>query len=255
MTFPTDLNERNEYILNKIRSRDFDHIWAPIVSGYNGHFATFYVSSDAIKIEGVRINVSAYLQQQIADILGASLLTAKIADLLHSQADIIIEPLTRPITSSTIAMIDQSEKIDTQLNKLYPNKDLSGKLISSTGKHWILNNVLNPNKITACNYGWFVNTSGTQWKGVPVYPCASLTKNPQTGAYYRLIQQPSTQHDFSHVDYSQICILLMNLCEVDGNQMLLGDVLTNKELAPLASHEGIMNILRQPQVPIVHPNN
>jgi len=249
MTFPTNLQEREAYILEKVAAREFEHYWVPITNSYNGNNAVFYVSGDCLKIDGVRVNMSAYLQQQCADILGASLLTAKLADLIHLQADIHIDPITRPITSDTSAMIDQSEKIDNAIKTKYPNEDLNGKLISSLCKFWLIDNLLNVNKTTACNYGWFC-PGNSPWKGIATYPCASLMKNPETGSYFRVIQQPSTAHNYKHSDYSQSAIFVMNLCEVNENQMLLSNVLTNKDLAPLASYQGVMNILRQPQIPI-----
>ncbi len=48
---------------------------------------------------------------------------------------------------------------------------------------------------------------------------------------------------------SQTCVLVHAWCEVDGSPMRLADVLTNPELAPLASCQGVMTVLRQPGVP------
>jgi len=247
-SFPTDITERNNYILQKVQAGEFEHFWHPVVSGFGSHSAVFQVSSDALKIDGIRVNVSAYLQQQIADIVGGMLLTAKLADLLHSQAEITIEPLPRQITDLTSAMIDQSQKIDAQIEKKYPGVDLQNLLISTTGKSWLIDNALDVNKTVACNYGWHVNKNPFQ--GINCEVCASLIKDPKTNMYYHVIQGRGTAHNNLHVDYSQICCLISHICEVDGNEMSMEDVLQNPELAPLASHQGVLHILRQPGVPI-----
>lgn len=247
MTFPNDIAERDKYILQQIEMGNFEHLWHPITSTYNGHTATFFVSSDALKIENTRINCSAYLQQQIADRLGAMLLTAKLADLLHAQAEIVVEPVTRPITSSTQGMIDQSTAIDNQIAKLYPGVDVSEMLISCVCKHWLIDTMLKSNSNMACNYGFFTNTN--PWKGIPTYPCASQIKNPKTGMFYYVINSRMLAHNYLHVDYSQDCVLVMIYCEVDGVATTLHDVLMNPDLAPLASHNGVIKIFRQPGVP------
>ena len=251
-SFPTDITERNNYILQKVQAGEFEHFWHPVVSGFGSHSAIFQISSDALKIDGIRVNVSAYLQQQIADIVGGMLLPAKLADLLHSQAEIVLEHLPRQITDTTDAMINQSQKIDAQIVKKYPGVDLQGKLISTVGKVWLIDNVLDANKTVACNYGWHVNKNPFQ--GINCEVCASLIKDPKTNMYYHVIQGRGTAHNNLHVDYSQICCLVSRTCEIDGNEMSLEDVLQNPDLALLASHQGVLHILRQPGVPMMEIN-
>lgn len=237
MTFPVDLSSRNKYILDSIKIKQYDVDWAPVRTSNGKHDATFYVSADALKVEGVRVNVSAQMQQQIADMLDCLLLTPKLADLRFDQADIQLEPQPRLITSSTQAMIEQSEKIDNLLK----GKDTKGKIISTVGKHWCIGNKLKGSK-QSMNYGWHFKAKTPSFKGIKGYSCDS--KIP--GVY--VIQPSALAHDKSHTDYSQICVLVKQDCLIDCNKMNLKDVLSDPEYADLASHDGVVSVLRQPGV-------
>lgn len=249
MTFPTDLNERNEYILQAVKDGKAQVNWVPLVSEIPGYNAIFYVTSDALKIDNVRINVSAYLQQQIADLLGASLLTPKLSDLRFVQAKIRLEPKPRPITSSTEAMIDQSAKLDKLLTNPGYSSDKNA-IVATVGKDWVITEelIIAP-KNHGINYGWHFAGS-IKFQGTQGYPCDSLEKDPISGMIIHTIQPSAGSHDFSHVDYSQNCVLVKQFCLINNQEMKLSDLLQNKDLAPLASHTGKMSIVRQlgPQI-------
>lgn len=246
--FPLNLAERQAYILDAVRNGDFDVIWSPITSSANGHTATFWVTSDALKINGVRVSASAYLQQQIADAIGARLLTGKLADLLFTQAQVRLPPFTRPITSQTSAMIEQSQKIDAAIAKLgATDAAAKGAIVNTVGKHWILDNQLASGKRVAVNYGWH---HVTLMGGVPNDPTVSGAKDPATGKPITVIQCACTAHDEFQDDYSQIVQLVASKATVDGAEMSIDKVLTDPALAPLASHQGPLKMLRQPRVPI-----
>lgn len=235
MAFPVDLSSRNKYILDSIKIKQYDVEWLPIRTSNGKHDATFYVCGDAIKVEGVRVNVSADMQQQIADMLDCMLLTPKLADLMFDQADVKLEPLPRQITSSTQAMIEQSEKIDNLLK----GKDAKGKIIATVGKHWCIGNKLK-NSSKAMNYGWHFKSKTGSFKGIKGYACDSKISEVY------VIQPSVLAHDKNHTDYSQICVLVKQDCLVDCKKMNLKDVLSDPEFADLASHEGVVSILRQP---------
>ena len=111
--------ERDAAILQRITDGTFDPIqWATINSSIKDHTGEFQVFTDALKIDGVRINVSAELEQKIADILECSLLTPKLADMIWEQRQVTLTPSPQPIASSTQAMIDHSGRIDAQLEAL-----------------------------------------------------------------------------------------------------------------------------------------
>ncbi len=235
---------RDEAILTYIREGRYTADLRPLTSNVNGHTAIFYVFCDALKVEGVRVNVSAKLQQTIADMLGCSLLTPKVADLAWAQRTVTLPPFTRPITATTAAMIENSGKIDAALAKL----NLTGRdLIQTVGKHWVIDNDLLTKTGRAENYGW--HFEGSSFQGIKGEAVASLQKD-KTGQYMRLIQGRGWAHDMEHVDYSQVCVLMSQMCEVDGKSLELRAVLTDPDLAPLASHQGVMKVFRQPGVPV-----
>lgn len=245
---PSHGPEREKAILSNVSKGLYEVTWVPIRSKHGDHEAEFYVSADALKIGGVRFNVTATTQQQIADRIGASLLTPKLADLLHAQAEIKIGPKPRRITSTTAAMFEHSAAVDAAIVKAAGSLQAAeGKLVSTVGKHWCISEELRNVKNRALNYGW--HFLGSTFEGVKGYPCDSRTLDPVKGISFYVIQPSATAHDPNHSDYSQVCVLVMQVCNVDGKQMLLSDVLRNPELAPLASHEGVMTILRQPGVP------
>ena len=237
--------ERDEAILAYIRDSNYTANLVPVTSTANGHTATVYVFQDALMIEGVRINVSAKLQQTIADMLGCSLMPAKVADLAWMQRATTLTPYTMPITSSTQAMIDNSAKMDAALAKLPPTPALG--IIQTVGKHWLIDNDLATRTGKAMNYGW--HFAGSNYQGITGEVNASLQKD-STGQYVRLIQGRGWAHDASHTDYSQICVLMSQMAELDGKSVELAALLTDPTYAALVSHQGKMTVLRQPGVPV-----
>jgi len=241
MAFPNAIPEREQYILQQVQAGNFEARWSWIVSTHNGHTAVFIVMADALKVEGVRVNVSARLEQQIADVLNASLLTPKLADLIWAQKAVKLAPMPRQITASTPVMVSQSQKLDGAI---------AGQdgLICTLGKHWVIDKDLLAHPGKAENYGWHFD--GANFQGITGEVCASLMKGPN-GSYVRLIQGRGWAHDMSHVDYSQNCVLVAKQCWVDGVIMNLADLLADPELAPLASHNGVTTVLRQPGVDVL----
>lgn len=241
MTFPTDLKKRNTFILDCVLAEDFELEWVPLTYSAEGNIAIFNVSADALKIEGVRVNVTAYLQQQIADVLDASLLTPRLADILHLNADIVIPPLPRAIAMSTEVMIDQSRQIDAAIVSVVGSLSAAkNRLVSTVGKHWVLDAQLLSQPKRAVNYGWHV--PGISYKGVRAYPCTI------PGSNIGVIQPNATAHTPEHTDYSQVCVLVQRHCQVNGEITTLDAILSNPSLAYLASHQGVLKVRRQPGV-------
>ncbi len=231
---------REEMILDRVRSGCYDPItWSPITAEHKGRTAVFRVFSDALKMDGIRINVTAETEQRIADLLGCFLLTPKIADLIWLQRDVTLYPSPQPISSTTKAMFAHSQRIDAALEKL---GNPTG-LLCTVGKHWVLDNALLSHTGFAENYGW--HFEGATYKGIKGEVAVSLAKD-DSGRYLRVIQGCGWRHGKTHVDYSQTVVLVSSQCEVDGQPMALGDVLTSKDLSPLASHNGPLRLLRLP---------
>jgi len=243
---------READLLTKIAAGDYDVDWVPVTSQAGGHTATFYVTGDAIKVDGVRQMVSATLLQQIADLLDARLMTPKVADLAFAQADVRLLPMPRPITSSIEAMNDQSQKIDAAILQATGQIDGGrGKLVSTVGKTWVTDKHWASSPM-AVNYGW--HFSGPSFGGQTWSQTETGVVDPRTGKPLRMIQGRGFAHDRMHQDYSQNATLVRNKVVVDGREMSWDEVLTNADLAPLASHQGPLSVLRQPGVPTYRPN-
>ena len=240
-------SDREDLILDIVKNQQ-DRLgfeWSSLKLQNEEHVGMFFVLNDALKIDGIRINLTAATQQRIADYWGAMLLTAKLADLIWHNAQVRLHPCPRQITSSTEAMIKHSQDIDKQLE----NVDYEGKLISTVGKHWIIDSKLATPKVPnqAINYGW--HFKGHSFQGISGGYNASLLKDPQSGMYWKMIQTIGTHHDSAHVDYSQICRLVTRECIIDGQSMDLMEVLQDPDLSNLVSHTGPQPVLRQPGVP------
>lgn len=232
---------RDAVILDHIRNNDYEVDWTVITSDVNGHHAEFRVFSDALKIAGIRVSVSAFLQQTIADMLGCSLLTAKLMDLMFAQRAVTLLPHTQTPDQTmvtTAVMIKQSQWIDSQIP---PN---STGIIQTIGKSWLVDNLFTTNTKTAgkaINYGWHLLNAtfqGVAWPKSVTLP----------GVY--TIQNRGWAHAPQEVDYSQNCLLVARDCRVDNTAMDLTAVLSNPALAPLANADGVLHTLRQPGVPI-----
>jgi hypothetical protein len=245
---PDNCAEREQMILDSVINGTATFGFTTITSEYNGHQATFYVFEDALKLEGVRLNVSARNMQKIADLLYCILPTPRLYDLMWYQCPAKIEPQPRSITSSTAAMIDYSKVVDAELAKA---NCPDGVVKSTIGKIWVVDNSMQGSQM-ACNYGWHF-IKGNNYKGISGDVNQSFLKNPSTGQYYYMIQSTGHAHDASHIDYSQICILVSRHCVVDGKDMDILDVLTDSLLSPLANNGGILKVLRQPGIEELQP--
>lgn len=205
---------------------NYDFSYAEIHSTYNNHNATFYIFSDALKIENIRVNTSAITMQKIADKLNCILPTAKLYDLAYQQSTIKIPPSPQSISSTKESMINHSKRIDALL------KDKSYNIASTVGKVYILDNDI---KNSSCNYGW--HFIGNSFQGITGGNAVSIP--------YKMIQSRGFHHDNLWVDYSQICVLVARECLVDGNSIDILDLLKS-DLAILANHSGKLNYTRVP---------
>lgn len=234
--------ERNAAILARVRESAYDPIPIAVIrSEYQGHTGEFQVFADALRMDGVRINVSAEGMQQVADILGYSLLTPMLADLMWQQREVSLTPCVQPIDDSTAAMEHHSERIDAQLEAL----GNPAGLFATVGKLWLIDDSLLQHPGMALNYGW--PFQGPKFQGMTGEVSATQMKD-QSGAYVRVLQGLGWRHNPKHADYSQICVCTAQVCMVDGQPWLLHNLLRDPVLAHLASHTGAMKVLRQPGV-------
>ncbi len=220
---------REAAILADVREKRHEPVaWSSIRTEARGRVGVLYVMSDALRIGGVRVNVSATTAQQIADELGAMLPTAKVVDTAWEQAAIRCRPALRKPDArmaDTSAMVAHSEAIDAQV------KGRSG-LVRTVGKDWILHHRLVGKANLACNYGWHdAKALYTSWSGLKVW------------------QPVGTAHDRHHTDYSQTCSLMRDTMLVDGVTVPVAEVLRDPNLAELVNYEGVLTIARMPGVP------
>lgn len=181
-----------------------------------------WVFADAMRIDGVRVAVSATEAQQVADLVGGCLTTPLVEDAIYTQATVRIAP--RPGDPVTRTAKQHSAEIDEQL-------DGRVGLVCTVGKSWVLSNAITPSK--ACNYGWHGATARYQ---------------PVTIATTKVWQQPGTAHNAHHRDYSQTLRLMRRRCELNGVEADVRDLLRDPKTAALLSHEGVVPT-RQPGVP------
>lgn len=220
---------REQAIRDLVCDGQAEYTWETITSTHGDHTAEFSVFADALKIQGVRVGMSAETKQIVADMLGCSLPTAKLADLIWLQRQVTLPPFPHgnPATMhDTAAMLKHSAKIDAALEKL---GNLSG-LICTTGKLWILDNSIADGRFlqgfpVACNYGWpFV---GPAFEGIKGEVLATQAKD-EKGQYIRLIQGRGTRHNNQHSDYClapETRVLTADLRWVPIKSVVIGDEL------------------------------
>lgn len=220
--------DRDRMVLEAVGSGLASCCWQPVTSSVAGHSGIFQVCDDAVRVEledgtRFRMQVSATLAQQCADLLSASLLTAKLMDLSYQQATVTLRATILPAGP---------DMVTTSKSKLW-NAAVEAKragrdgLIRDCGKAWILSNAgVGPNG--AVNYGFFDK---------------SAPYTNQIGL--KLWQTVGTRHDRAHTDYSQTLILMAQECLVDGQAMKVSEVLANPELCKLISYEGVIKHARQ----------
>jgi len=235
---------RDAWILDNVNAEGIEVHFAELVVEANGHTGRFWVTTDGLRLGGVRLNVSAKLQQELADLASCMLLTPRLADLVWAARNVSLPPMPRPITSSTAAMLEQSAKIDAAAGDVP-----AGEILNTVGKNWVLvKAIFTPQaqaKRKAANYGW--HFEGSNFQGIKGEPSVSLPG-------VRVIQGVGTVHDASHVDYSQICQLVLRSCFIDDEERDLADVIQDPELAALVSHEGPLPGWRQPDVGELPPS-
>ena len=225
---------RDAAILVHVQAGDYELGWGTIQSQADGHQGQFRVFLDGLKIGGVRISASANVCQQIADLLGCTLLTPKLNDLCWLQAAIQIAPQTiYPPSDDTATMVKESQLIDAAIGN-------ATGLVAPIGKPWCLSNFLVNRPGKACLYGW---QSAQPIPNVPLH--AGVTSGVQ------LIQPISTVHAQTYTDYAMLVSLVSRNCIVDGASADLTAVMQDPMLSVLVSHEGPLKITRQPGVPML----
>ena len=248
MVWPTSLTDPSygPMILSAVSSGQAEISWVPVTAAGGGQTLTFWLSARPLRIGGTFVNVSAKLQQQIADLLDALLPTPKMMDLGWLARAATLPAVIRPPASTSAAMEAASGQLDTEIESA---GNPAGILIA--GKTWAIGNLLVVHPGTALTYGQFCipNQPGYKYNGIATEACVSIT-DPTKG---RVIQGQGWSHNAEQVDESQWGWFAHRACTVNGVQGDLGQVLLDPTLAPLVSHEGALKTLRQPGVVALSP--
>jgi hypothetical protein len=160
-----------------------------------------------------RIPMNPFTAQKLADLLGGSLLTAKLSDHIYSRAETKLEPFFYKPIGNANELVTKFEEHNLQVEKQF--KEAGGKLgqlVAGIKKDVILSsrNAAQPGKVVI--YGWHKTDSK------PIQPVYS-------------------GHVFWYVDYSHGIRLVNNQVLVDGKPCLISDILKDPILFRLFSNE------------------
>jgi hypothetical protein len=171
-----------------------------------------FVTRDAVRIDGVRVNVTAETAQKCADLLGASLTTPLLEDMIYEAADFRCSPVLMKPDGSWRQTLGHSVGLDRQIVA----QGTRPRLVGAIGKSWVLSNGLaDPNRHgRAANYGYH----------------SPSAKHRAVSGNTNVWQPLGFAHNIFHTDYSQTLRLAKG---------------------PLPTHEGTLRVFRQPGVPIV----
>ncbi len=238
---PGPSQERNDYLLNAVKNGDAVFTFVPLAYMVDGQLVELEIMATCMSVDGVFWGGTAFLHQQIADLLDCSLLTSMVADLLWANRSWTCTPhLMTPDNqmSSTPRMIEQTKQVEKELLSI--GYDSSG-IVQTMGKHWILHPGISPAK--ACNYGWHFKGSTS----VAYPPDTSLT-----GPGIRVWQPAGLAHNIQHEDYSQTCTLVRQEMKIGGKPYRFRDVVQDPALCKFVSKKGVL-LPRQPGVPELDP--
>lgn len=202
------------------------------------------IAGDSRTYDGVRMAATAHELQQIADILGAMLMTPKVIDLLWLRAGVKFDSVVN-VKGQIVAVSnvnDVHEAIEAAIKAA--GGDDGTKIVSCVGKYWCLEETLNVKGMVqgdwaACNYGWFAKSASGP----------GLTPGTQCW------QRPGYRHNKSHQDPSQVIRLMArraHLIHPDGTErdVDLHDVAQDENLCGLLTHNARpLTYLRQRGVP------
>jgi len=208
-------SERDEAILQAVKEGRFEQRWSKLRIGS----LELEVGTDALRVDGFRVPVSARLQQWIADELDCVLPTVRISDAIWEQAVNRLKVRTQT-PDAQMAFTSRARRHSDGLDQ-----ELAGRPgLATAGKDWVLDPVLWQRPGRAANYGWRS-------------PAGHLTQPLQTG------------HNLDHTDYSQFCRLVRRKASLNGEPVDLAEVYTDLGLHKLLSLARMVDY-RHPGVPM-----
>ena len=214
--------ERDKLVLKGIEDGVLQSTWSAVKSEFEGEEAIFSVTSDALHAvldDGSRFRpqCTAVLQQKCADLLAASLPTAKMMDLSYAQAEVKLD--CQPLAASgKMTYTSASKEYNLLLEKKRGNRE---GLIRDCGKSWILSNKMSKSSNTAVNHG-FYSSSGPA----------------RSGLGQKLYQNEGAAHNKLHTDYSQVIILMSSECLLNNELVKVTDLMSHPKLSKLLNYSG-----------------
>jgi len=221
--------------------------WSDVYVSAGGLAARVPVQTDAVKLDGVRVNTSFELQQRTADLLGLFSLTDKVGDAIDQQG-LKIDPSTHGGIGDWMAkgqgswtrhMLEHSYEVDDRIeNAGHVPGDV---LINNPGKYWIN---------TYRNWELASPTTGAKYLDGPHGANFGWYK-PGGGKW----QNIGNAHNIWHADYSQVMRFMgpwIFLIQGDGSEIPVptATALKDPELAPLLMHMGKpLLAARHPAIP------
>lgn len=234
-TAKLSIPDREKQILSEIASGnipDFLRTFVEVTASYSdttgtSHTIVYAVLPDYLAIgsneDFVRIPMNSHTAQKIADLFECSLITRKMVNDVWKQAAVKLAPI--PMTpGAQMLSNDYFGKHQQSIEKARAGKPL-GALTAGQKKDVVISNALLKKPKSVAIYGWH------KLNGAPIQPL-------------------STVHYYTYADYSHGVRLAARDAKVDGNPMLLTDVLKSATLHPLLSDEGVMPDPRVPGVPL-----
>ncbi|MBI2899462.1 MAG: hypothetical protein HYY17_04715 [Planctomycetes bacterium] len=235
MTDAYTIPAREQAILDEISSGnlpDFLRTFVDVTAAFTDaagavHTITYSVMPDYLSIgtdgDFVRIPMNPRTGQKIADLFECSMITRKMVNDVWTQATVKLAPIPMtpgPEMLSNAYFGAHQQKIEAAR----AGKPL-GALTAGQKKDVVISNALLAKPNSVAIYGWH------QLNGVPIQPL-------------------STVHEWTYADYSHGVRLVKRTAVVDGQPMLVTDVLKSPSLHKLLSDEGVMTSPRIPGVPV-----
>lgn len=182
---------KQQEIIDAVRAGRAEFAWVELLEDVE-------VTADAVRIDGVRVTVTADTAQRCADLLGASLTTPKLEDEIYARARVRIPAFPRPggPDGSWSQTVEHSRQIDDAIARAGGKP---GELVATVGKSWVLVNALPQHPGKAANYGWHDERA----------PYAAVTGGT------RVWQPVGLAHNTQHHDYSQT----LRLCRAHGREL------------------------------------
>jgi hypothetical protein len=191
--------------------------------------------TNAVKVDGVRINLRYDIAQRLADRMGVLLPTPKVADMVQAQATCRLSPqgLTQQMQNHVIAgtntgvtaMVEHSALVDKALQGCKGLTNNEGKWFVLSKLFWTA-----AGQIKSGIYGWWRDNG-------------------------QIIQSNILAHELPFSDYSQVIrfmgpTVVVTLPGEVSFDMPTSEMLTSDKFASLISYEGALPGSRHPNVPL-----